>query len=376
VTAASDSSGQVGAYDYDGFGRRTHESISGTNYEFIFDLSGRPYEEVSGKTAKQTELYAGRTHVGVYAAGTTYFSSINWLGTETRHTLPGGTNASTCTDYLPFGDGADCTGDIQTSNQPQFTGQWTDYETSGNVHMSNRYYEAIEGRFTTPDPAGAAAVHPRNPQTWNQYAYVANNPLRYVDPSGLDGTDDDNGDDNNGPCNNARGASDCPTGGAPVNPNADSCPYDFCTTVTAAADQVQLIPVSTTNNCFFMLLNPCGQPQDQDDDDDPKVTLINNTCQDPNSFTGYSNMGTISGTWAQPGTVSPSLSDTLQMGSNGNCVTWGSGQCYLQPVGGGCSTISCPGNTRNANGSMTQFKDQFPVQVVAKNCAKVVIPSN
>jgi hypothetical protein len=87
-------------------------------------------------------------------------------------------------------------------------------------------------------------------------------------------------------------------------------------------------------------------------------------------------MGTISGTWAQPGTVSPSLSDTLQMGSNGNCVTWGSGQCYLQPVGGGCSTISCPGNTRNANGSMTQFKDQFPVQVVAKNCAKVVIPSN
>src|SRR5208283_1932219 len=196
VTTATASSGQVGAYDYDAFGHRTHESIGGTKYEFIFDLSGRPYEEIIGKTAKQTELYAGGTHVGVYANGTTYFSSTNWLGTEVRHTLPGGTNASTCTGYLPFGDGADCTGDIDTWNQPEFTGQWTDYETGGSVHMSNRNYLAIEGRFATPDPAGSAAVDPTNPQSWNQYVYVLNNPLSYVDPLGLQGDfcDEDNGD--------------------------------------------------------------------------------------------------------------------------------------------------------------------------------------
>jgi hypothetical protein len=40
-------------------------------------------------------------------------------------------------------------------------------------------------RWLVPDPAGLAAVDPTNPQTWNRYAYVGNNPLRNVDPLGL-----------------------------------------------------------------------------------------------------------------------------------------------------------------------------------------------
>ena len=43
-----------------------------------------------------------------------------------------------------------------------------------------------------PDPAGLAAVDPSNPQSWNRYAYVMNNPLMYVDPSGLDPCPNDN----------------------------------------------------------------------------------------------------------------------------------------------------------------------------------------
>jgi len=37
-----------------------------------------------------------------------------------------------------------------------------------------------------PDPAGLAAVDLTNPQTWNRYAYVGNNPLNAVDPLGLE----------------------------------------------------------------------------------------------------------------------------------------------------------------------------------------------
>src|SRR5258705_7849672 len=37
----------------------------------------------------------------------------------------------------------------------------------------------------TADPAGLAAVNPSNPQSWNRYAYVLNNPLNSIDPLGL-----------------------------------------------------------------------------------------------------------------------------------------------------------------------------------------------
>jgi hypothetical protein len=39
----------------------------------------------------------------------------------------------------------------------------------------------------SPDPAGLAAVDPSNPQSWNRYSYVGNNPLNSIDPFGLDG---------------------------------------------------------------------------------------------------------------------------------------------------------------------------------------------
>jgi hypothetical protein len=43
-----------------------------------------------------------------------------------------------------------------------------------------------EGQWISPDPAGLGAVDPGNPQTWNRYAYVMNNPLTLIDPTGLD----------------------------------------------------------------------------------------------------------------------------------------------------------------------------------------------
>jgi hypothetical protein len=48
-----------------------------------------------------------------------------------------------------------------------------------------RQLSTTEGRWTTPDPAGMGAVNPGNPQSWNRYAYVSNNPLTNVDPTGL-----------------------------------------------------------------------------------------------------------------------------------------------------------------------------------------------
>ena len=65
-----------------------------------------------------------------------------------------------------------------------YTGKERDTE-SGNDYFGARYYASSMGRFMSPDPAGVRAVKLANPQTWNWYAYVINNPLRYTDPTGM-----------------------------------------------------------------------------------------------------------------------------------------------------------------------------------------------
>ena len=55
--------------------------------------------------------------------------------------------------------------------------------TMGLNHMNGRVQDAISGRFISPDPFVTEAG---NTQNWNRYAYVYNNPLTYVDPSGFE----------------------------------------------------------------------------------------------------------------------------------------------------------------------------------------------
>lgn len=65
----------------------------------------------------------------------------------------------------------------------QITSKERDAET-GLDYFGARYYSGAQGRFTSPDPL-LNSGRPTNPQSWNRYAYTLNNPLRYVDPTGL-----------------------------------------------------------------------------------------------------------------------------------------------------------------------------------------------
>jgi RHS repeat-associated protein len=65
-----------------------------------------------------------------------------------------------------------------------FTGKERDAET-GLDYFGARYFSGAQGRFTTADPLMASAKA-SNPQTWNRYAYALNNPLKFVDPDGLE----------------------------------------------------------------------------------------------------------------------------------------------------------------------------------------------
>jgi RHS repeat-associated protein len=68
--------------------------------------------------------------------------------------------------------------------QHHFTGKERDSE-SGLDYSTYRMYASTMGRWTSPDPGWFLAVHKGDSQTWNMYAYVGNNPLRYTDPFGL-----------------------------------------------------------------------------------------------------------------------------------------------------------------------------------------------
>jgi RHS repeat-associated protein len=54
---------------------------------------------------------------------------------------------------------------------------------SGLDYFGARYFSGAQGRFTSPDKP-FADQSPDDPQSWNLYGYVRNNPLRLIDPSG------------------------------------------------------------------------------------------------------------------------------------------------------------------------------------------------
>jgi RHS repeat-associated protein len=86
--------------------------------------------------------------------------------------------------FEPFGARIDADG---TAAPPQpvdtvgFTGHLHD-DDLGLIAMRGRIYDPGMRRFLTPDPVVQA---PFFGQSYNRYAYVMNNPLRYVDPSGF-----------------------------------------------------------------------------------------------------------------------------------------------------------------------------------------------
>ncbi len=69
--------------------------------------------------------------------------------------------------------------DLQPGHR-EFTGQETIPFVS-LVNMNGRVYDPTLGRFLTPDANVQFIV---DPQSFNRYSYVLNNPLRYTDPTG------------------------------------------------------------------------------------------------------------------------------------------------------------------------------------------------
>lgn len=172
--AVTNGSGTVGQYFYDGDGKRVKKVVpNGETTIFVYDAGGKSIAEYS-------------TIVESQAAAKTSYLTNDHLGSP-RITTDGVGQVISRRDFPPYGEEIARANYGCDSVRKKFTGKERDSETTLD-YFGARYYSAQIARWTTPDPFMPSAKD-INPQTWNRYSYVLNNPLRYVDPNGLDYSD-------------------------------------------------------------------------------------------------------------------------------------------------------------------------------------------
>ena len=167
---------------YDALGRMVEQSVSSsTNTEIVYAPLGGKLSLMNGLSLVKAfaPLTGGATAVYTSASGPAYYRHTDHLGSSRFASTPSQTLYSD-TAYSPFGEPYASSGAIDNS----FTGQNQD-TLAGLYDFLYREHDPNQGRWTRPDPAGLAAVNITNPQSWNRYSYVLNNPLNLVDPYGM-----------------------------------------------------------------------------------------------------------------------------------------------------------------------------------------------
>jgi RHS repeat-associated protein len=165
---------------YDALGRAVEISSGGGYTQFVYRPSGAKLALMNGTTLVKATIPLPAGSTAVYdSGGFSYFRHVDWLGSSRLATRWDHSTYSK-TEYAPFGESYNEAGNMDRS----FTGQDQDSASGLYDFMFRRYYP-IAGRWISPDPAGISAVDPANPQSWNRYAYVLNNPTNALDPLGL-----------------------------------------------------------------------------------------------------------------------------------------------------------------------------------------------
>jgi RHS repeat-associated protein len=115
-----------------------------------------------------------------YPRGTTTYYVTDHLGTAQMEFTGGGWPVWQG-EFAPYGQEINSQA---TVNHYKFTGKERDTE-SGLDYFGARYYGSSMGRFMSPDPSGLTYADITNPQSLNLYSYALNNPLKFIDPTGM-----------------------------------------------------------------------------------------------------------------------------------------------------------------------------------------------
>jgi RHS repeat-associated protein len=186
IISVADGGAEIAAYEYNGLGQRIKKTTAQETVKFAYGTDGqllgeyrpdgtmiREYVYLNGAPLAQLQplgsahevLYLHTDHLGTPRMATDANAVKVW-GWDSD---PFGATAA---DSDPDGDGTDVTVNLR------FPGQYFDAET-GLYYNVFRYYDSATGRYLTSDPIGLAGG-------FNLFAYVANNPLQFIDPYGLE----------------------------------------------------------------------------------------------------------------------------------------------------------------------------------------------
>ena len=168
-------------YVIDGQNRRIGKKVNGVLTQgFLYGSQLRPAAELDGSGAVVSRfVYGTRINVPDYMVkgGVTYRLLTDHLGSVRLVVNAATGDIVQRMDYDEFGQ---ITQDTNPGFQPfGFAGGLYDPDTK-LTRFGARDYDAFTGRWTTKDPIGFGGGDP------NLYGYAHNNPLRYVDPLGLD----------------------------------------------------------------------------------------------------------------------------------------------------------------------------------------------
>ena len=197
------------SYTYDGFNRLNNtETIKAgerTTAEYTYDgddlrVSKTVRKSGSGYRAEVTNYLYDRQNViletdaegntrASYVKGINYISKTDGTGADSYYlfnghgdvvqTVDAAGNTQNQYEYDIWGNPV-LTIETAAGNAIRYAGEFLDSET-GLYYLRARFYDPYIGRFTTEDSYWG---EDENPLSLNLYTYCANDPVRYVDPSG------------------------------------------------------------------------------------------------------------------------------------------------------------------------------------------------
>jgi RHS repeat-associated protein len=246
--------GSTAQYVYDALNRRVRVQTASSTYEYLFDYAGRRISSwlEPNNFGNEGRIYWGNQQIAYRAwNGTTFFDHQDWQGTERMRTDYTGAIVSTY-GSLPWGDGYTPNENDPIGNaQDNLHYAQLDHDSESDTqHAQFRQYSSTQGRWMSPDPYDGS-YDGGNPQSFNRYSYVLNNPIGKIDPTGLL-DESDPGDD---PCDDvtcfigsggAGGGGDSFTVQQVVNVYADPLP-DINAMATWITSGIQYFGAASNN---------------------------------------------------------------------------------------------------------------------------------